>query len=58
MLQYPFQDYITINGLRLEGNGVVPDIETKGMPTFGNDPGVNAAVKFLVEKAYISKKAS
>ncbi|CAN5466989.1 hypothetical protein BH11ARM1_BH11ARM1_11760 [soil metagenome] len=29
MLQFPIQDYITIRGKRLEGNGVVPDIEAK-----------------------------
>ena len=28
-LQYPLSDYITIKGDRLEGNGVVPDIEAK-----------------------------
>jgi carboxyl-terminal processing protease len=27
MLQYPLSDYVTISGLRLEGNGVTPDIE-------------------------------
>jgi carboxyl-terminal processing protease len=26
-LQYPVTDYVTLNGLRLEGNGVVPDVE-------------------------------
>ncbi|HEY0867692.1 MAG TPA: S41 family peptidase [Fimbriimonas sp.] len=28
-LQYPLSDYVTAKGLRLEGNGVVPDIESK-----------------------------
>jgi carboxyl-terminal processing protease len=27
MLQYPLSDYVTVSGLRLEGNGVTPDIE-------------------------------
>jgi carboxyl-terminal processing protease len=27
MLQYPLMDYITVSGLRLEGNGVTPDVE-------------------------------
>jgi carboxyl-terminal processing protease len=27
MLQYPLSDYVTIKGLRLEGNGVTPDVE-------------------------------
>lgn len=26
MLQYPLSDYVTIKGLRLEGNGVAPDV--------------------------------
>lgn len=26
MLQYPLSDYVTVKGLRLEGNGVVPDV--------------------------------
>lgn len=25
-LQFPFQDYVTVKGLRLEGNGVTPDL--------------------------------
>jgi carboxyl-terminal processing protease len=29
MLQYPLSDYVTVSGLRLEGNGVVPDIEVE-----------------------------
>jgi carboxyl-terminal processing protease len=29
MLQYPLSDYVTAKGLRLEGNGVKPDIESK-----------------------------
>ena len=28
-IQYPISDYVTIRGLRLEGNGVVPDVEVK-----------------------------
>ena len=27
MLQFPIQDYVTANGVRLEGNGVTPDFE-------------------------------
>lgn len=27
MLQYPLSDYVTVSGLRLEGNGVTPDVE-------------------------------
>ncbi len=28
-IQYPMSDYITLNGFRLEGNGVKPDLEVK-----------------------------
>lgn len=45
-LQYPFQDYVTIKGLRLEGNGVKPDIAAP-MPGPGEpDKAVLAAVKW------------
>jgi len=46
MLQYPFEDYVTIKGLRLEGNGVKPDYEA-GTPKsrFEEDPGVKIALK-------------
>jgi len=33
MLQYPLSDYVTIKGIRLEGNGVVPDV-TADEPRF------------------------
>jgi carboxyl-terminal processing protease len=29
MIQYPVSDYVTIRGRRLEGNGVIPDVEAK-----------------------------
>lgn len=29
MLQYPLSDYVTVKGVRLEGNGVKPDVEAK-----------------------------
>jgi carboxyl-terminal processing protease len=29
MLQYPLSDYVTNKGIRLEGNGVTPDVEAK-----------------------------
>ncbi len=31
MIQYPLSDYVTIRGRRLEGNGVIPDIEAKDL---------------------------
>ncbi len=46
-LQYPFTDYISIKGTRLEGNGVVPDITASMPKRFGqeDDPGVAEALK-------------
>jgi carboxyl-terminal processing protease len=29
MIQYPLSDYVTIRGRRLEGNGVIPDVEAQ-----------------------------
>jgi carboxyl-terminal processing protease len=57
MMQYPFQDYVTVNGLRLEGNGVKPDIEAK-TPTSAldkDDPGIQAALNWLKKNAVASK---
>jgi C-terminal processing protease CtpA/Prc len=31
-LQYPLSDYITIQGVRLEGNGVKPDVIVEDAP--------------------------
>ncbi|MBL8088098.1 MAG: PDZ domain-containing protein [Chthonomonas sp.] len=48
MIQYPFQDYITVKGLRLEGNGVEPTIKSAGRARLTeSDPGVSAALLFL-----------
>lgn len=48
VLQFPFNDYVTIKGLRLEGNGVTPDVEA---PTprsrLDSDKGIEAALKAL-----------
>lgn len=48
-LQYPFTDYITIKGVRLEGNGVKPDITAPAPTRFNqeNDPGVAEALKLF-----------
>lgn len=43
-LQYPFMDYVSWKGLRIEGKGVVPEISAQ-TPRFGQpDLGVQAAV--------------
>lgn len=49
-LQFPYQDYVTIKGLRLEGNGVEPDLVVRGEAApNGIDPGIEAVLS-LVEK--------
>lgn len=47
LLQYPVTDYVTIRGVRLEGNGLVPEVAA-GPARFGDqDPGVQAALEAL-----------
>ncbi len=48
-IQYPVSDYVTIKGVRLEGNPVKPDSEAAGRPTPESDPVVQAAIKALTE---------
>lgn len=45
-LQYPFSDYVTVRGLRLEGNGVEPDVvaDVKFRMVNRPDPAVDKAV--------------
>lgn len=46
MLQYPFEDYVTIKGMRLEGNGVKPDYEAATPKSrFDVDPALQIALK-------------
>ncbi|HZH97413.1 MAG TPA: S41 family peptidase, partial [Fimbriimonadaceae bacterium] len=48
MLQYPITDYITMQGLRLEGNGVQPVVEAPAAVRFGEpDVAVEKAVILL-----------
>lgn len=51
-IQFPFQDYVTIKGVRLEGNGVVPDMEAA---TPRSSSEADPAVNLILE---ITKKAS
>lgn len=37
-LQYPVSDYVTVKGVRLEGNPLQPDHEVTGRPEEGKDP--------------------
>ncbi len=59
-LQYPISDYVTIFGRRLEGNGVVPDVEVKDqlrLPGYG-DVSVEKARMLLERKRMREVKAA
>lgn len=52
-MQFPVTDYVTIKGLRLEGNGVKPDLAAE-MPRFGEtDQAIAKALALLGEAARI-----
>lgn len=47
-LQYPINDFVTVSGYRLEGNGVKPDLEAPLTTKFGEpDAGIERAVAML-----------
>jgi carboxyl-terminal processing protease len=46
-LQYPVSDYVSIKGIRLEKNPIVPDEEVTGAGQDGKDPVVEKAVERL-----------
>ncbi|MBX3119442.1 MAG: PDZ domain-containing protein [Fimbriimonadaceae bacterium] len=48
-VQFPFMDYISARGVRLEGNGVVPDSEAR-TPRFGEKDTAPEIAKQLLEK--------
>jgi C-terminal processing protease CtpA/Prc len=51
MLQYPITDFVTVNGVRLEGNGVSPVVEAPAISKFGQpDVAVQKAVALLHRK--------
>jgi carboxyl-terminal processing protease len=48
MLQYPITDFVTVNGVRLEGTGVVPVLETPGIVKYNEaDPAIEKALLLL-----------
>jgi len=52
MLQYPIEDYITIKGVRLEGNGVTPDIDAQDVnlrTPNARDDGIDKAVAYFAQ---------
>ncbi len=55
-VQFPLTDYITIKGVRLEGNGVTPDFETKPRVFGQPDEALEAAVREMAVHA--TRKAS
>lgn len=46
-IQYPVTDYVTIKGLRLEGNPLQPDHEVTGSGTGAEDPVIKKAMETL-----------
>lgn len=50
LLQYPFQDYVTIKGIRLEGTGVKPDIEVETPRPGEPDKAVAATIEWFRKK--------
>ncbi|MBX7133726.1 MAG: PDZ domain-containing protein [Fimbriimonadaceae bacterium] len=46
-IQYPVSDYVTVKGVRLEKNPVVPDVEVTGPRDGDKDPVVDKAVEAL-----------
>lgn len=46
-IQYPVSDYVSIKGVRLEKNPIVPDVEVTGTGTEGKDLAVEKAVEKL-----------
>ncbi|MBL8049472.1 MAG: PDZ domain-containing protein [Chthonomonas sp.] len=54
-IQFPFQDYVTIKGVRLEGNGVSPDVKVKNQVRLSEpDPAVSVILE-LSKKSASSK---
>ena len=54
-VQFPLTDYITIKGVRLEGNGVAPDVATKPKVYGQPDEALDAAIRAL--SVFAKKKA-
>lgn len=55
-LQYPFQDYVTIKGVRLEGNGVAPDVSIGNTGMFDqNDVAVGKILEIATKAAEAGK---
>lgn len=57
-VQFPVTDYITIQGMRLEGNGILPDLEAKPRVFGQPDQAVELAITQLKGQRMIDKLAS
>lgn len=56
LLQYPITDYVTPNGVRLEGRGVLPMLEANPNPKFGEkDEAIEKAV-LLIQRLALRKE--
>ncbi|MBS1716362.1 MAG: PDZ domain-containing protein [Armatimonadetes bacterium] len=53
-VEFPVMDYVTLRGIRLEGNGLAPDIQVADPPVFRKDVKdevVAQAIKFISDTA-------
>lgn len=55
MMQYPVTDFVTPNGVRLEGNGVEPTLEASGIARFGEKDEAQEKAVMLMHR--LAKRA-
>jgi carboxyl-terminal processing protease len=46
-IQIPIEDYVTLNGARLEGSPLLPDVEVSSTPGAPDDPAIDKAIAEL-----------
>ncbi len=49
-IQYPITDYVTVKGMRLEGNPLLPDFESVTVPVGEKDDALEKAISVLKNK--------
>lgn len=54
-IQFPFQDYVTVKGVRLEGNGVTPDVKAKSQVRLSDPDPAEAIILDLAKKSASNK---
>lgn len=60
LLLYAYEDFVTANGVSLEGRGVIPDIEvklTRASLLSNRDPQLEAAINYIVKHSGQRKQA-